>query len=92
MKNILRAKSGKLPSVLVLVAVFGAMTFLSLYTHSETHAQTGSSAALDAPSLEAEGGDDQITLTWGEVASADSYNLIVWTIRRPRTGSELAAH
>ena len=36
-KNILRAKSGKLPSVLVLVAVFEAMTFLSLYTHIVKH-------------------------------------------------------
>ena len=78
MKNISRAKSGKLLSILVLVVVFGAMTFLSLYTQNETHAQTGPPAALVAPMLDAEGGDDHVTLTWGEVANADSYNLIVW--------------
>ena len=35
-------------------------------------------AVLDAPTLDAVGGDDYVTLTWGEVTNADSYNLIVW--------------
>ena len=39
---------------------------------------TPTASALSAPTLKAEPGEGQITLTWVAVANAESYELIVW--------------
>ena len=39
---------------------------------------TPTASVLPAPALNAEAGEDHILLTWEAVASADSYELIVW--------------
>ena len=47
-------------------------------TPTPTPTATPTAYALPAPTLKAEPGKGQITLTWGAVANAESYELIVW--------------
>ena len=47
-------------------------------TLTVTATPTSAASALTAPTLEAEAGTGQITLRWGAVTNADSYQLIVW--------------
>ena len=56
------------------------VALLSFWLPSDrlSHAQTASSAVLDAPVLTAESGDDAIELTWSVVPSADRYELWAW--------------
>ena len=47
-------------------------------TPTATPSSTQSANTLAAPALRAEAGAGQITLSWGRVANADGYVLIVW--------------
>ena len=78
MQNLSRAKSGKAQSILVFVALVGAISFFSLYTHSETHAQTESSAVSDPPTLKAEATARGVLLSWEAVPDAERYELMAW--------------
>ena len=53
-------------------------TATQLVTSTPTPTATAAAAALSAPALQAEAGAGQITLTWEEVANADSYYLIYY--------------
>ncbi len=55
-----------------------ASTYTPTPTVSVTVTPTSAAEALSAPTLRAEGGAGQITLSWGAVSDADSYQLIVW--------------
>ena len=62
--------------VLLLVAIFAALTPLSLYLVSVTRAQTGTSAGLAAPALTATAsGATAIDLNWPSVSGAARYDL-----------------
>ena len=47
-------------------------------TAGPTPTPTSTASALSAPALRTTAGPGQITLTWDEVANAESYELIVW--------------
>ena len=47
-------------------------------TQTPTPTATATAAGLSAPALQAEAGAGEITLTWGAIANADSYQLIFW--------------
>ena len=65
--------------VLLLVAIFAALTPLSLYLVSVTRAQTGTSAGLAAPALTATAsGATAIDLNWPSISGAARYDLRVW--------------
>ena len=65
--------------VLLLFAIFAALTPLSLYLVSVTRAQTGTSAGLAAPALTATAsGATAIDLNWPSVSGAARYDLRVW--------------
>ncbi len=55
-----------------------ASTYTPTPTVSVTATPTAAAGALPAPTLHAEAGAGQITLSWGAVSNADSYQLVVW--------------
>ena len=78
MKYMLRTVPGRALPFLLVAAALAVILLLTFLKFSETYAQTDSSDGLAAPSLIAEAGEGQITLSWNEVADADSYELIFW--------------
>ena len=53
-------------------------TAAQLVTSTPTATATSTASTLSAPTLVAEAGAGRITLTWGAVAKAVSYQLIIW--------------
>ena len=71
------------PTLTVLVTSTPTSTPSVTSTPTETPSATPTAAALAAPGLRAEVGAGEITLRWGEVADADSYQIIVWYTSLP---------
>ncbi len=61
-----------------MVTATPTSTPMGTSTPTETPSVTPTAGALGAPALRAEAGAGEVALTWGDVANADSYQLIFW--------------
>ena len=74
-----RVLTVRLRSILLLVAIFAALTLLYLHTNVATYAQTESSQTLAAPALTAAAtGATTVELSWNAVTDAVTYELWTW--------------